>query len=150
MGGSLTSSPREIAEVQNDYFVKKVRDLIEALASKSELPDPLELLDEAMDKWEHCDNIETLKFEETSEAEVLKYINKMKKSASYGHDMIDAKIIKAAKHVLITQITYVINLSISVSKIPNKWRIGKVIPLFKGKTADQLVPVHCVPGRHSC
>ena len=54
----------------------------------------------------------------------MRYIDKMKDSASFGHNKLDAKTIKIAKYVLISPITYVINLSILSSKIPNKWRVG--------------------------
>ena len=67
-------------------------------------------------------------------------IMKMKNSASFANDKIDAKTIKQTCEVLIKQITYVINLSIKSEKFVNKWRIGKVVPLYKGKSANQLDP----------
>ena len=93
-----------------------------------------------MSKWKYKNNIEKLKFKEVSENEIEKYIKKLKTSSSFGHDKIDARALKIAQKVLIPHITYVINLSISKSKFINKWRIGKVIPLYKGKKVSQLVP----------
>ena len=65
---------------------------------------------------------------------------KMKNSSSFAHDRIDAKTIKLTCDILIRQITYVVNLSIKSAKFINKWRIGKVVPLFNGKSASPLDP----------
>ena len=140
LDGNLTSSPKELAEIQNNYFMDKVDTLIEALPSNDVLPDPLIHLKSAMNRWEGKNQIEKLKFKVTTEDDVMKLIRKLKNSSSYGNDKIDAKTIKITSSALITQITRVINLSIQKSTFPNKWRIGKVVPLYKGKQLNQLVP----------
>ena len=140
LDGNTTSSPKAMAEIQNNYFMDKVDKLVEVLPDSEDLPDPLHHLKSEMNRWEHRDKIVKLTFKETTEEEVKKLIKKLKNSSSFGHDKLDSKTLKITSSVLISQITRVINLSIVKSKFPNKWRIGKVVPLYKGKSLDQLVP----------
>ena len=72
--------------------------------------------------------------------EVKVFINKIKNSMSFGHDRLDARTFKIAQNVLTAPITHIVNISITTSKFANKWRIGKMVPLLKGKSADQLNP----------
>ena len=59
---------------------------------------------------------------------------------SAAHDTIDAIAIKTGILQLAKPITYTINLSISQSKFPARWKIGAILPLHKGKGLSQSDP----------
>ena len=60
--GSIISSPTILAEIQNNFFVNKVKNLVWNLPPKEDLPDPLHHLNLAMENWERKDNVETFIF----------------------------------------------------------------------------------------
>ena len=138
--GKIVNSPKKLAEIQNEFFIQKVEKLKEKIPCKNDLPDPLCHLENALKNWKGYDKVEKLIFEETTTEVVKNLIKKMKNSGSFGHDRLDAKSIKIACDELTPHITYVINLSIRKSKFLNKWRIGKVTPLHKGKNSDEMSP----------
>ena len=58
---------------------------------------------------------------------------------------MEAKVIKLAATQLLQPITIITNLSIRTEVFPNKWKIGKVIPLFKGKRLSRTNPASYMP-----
>ena len=138
--GKIVNSPKLLADIQNNYFVEKVEKLVSELPSEDSLPDPLEPLKKAFGKLKNKDEIEPLIFKTVTEKTVVNLIKKLKNSGTFGHDCIDTRTIKIAQSVLSKPITRIINLSISTSKFVNKWRIAKVVPLYKGKLSNQLIP----------
>ena len=143
--GKIITSPKLLAEIQNNYFVNKVKELVGNLPDKKVLPDPLHHLTDAMNNWVGKEDVGKLFFKETTEENIKNLIRKLKKSSSFGHDNIDNQSIILAQDVLTPLITRVINLSIKCSKFINKWRIGKVTPLYKGKSSDKLIPKNYRP-----
>ena len=71
---------------------------------------------------------------------MLGLINKLGNNTSYGNDKIDALTIKTAAAILYKPITHVINCSISNSEFIAKWKIGRLLPLFKGKGLNTQDP----------
>ena len=57
-----------------------------------------------------------------------------------GFDDIEAKVLKLAAVVLLNPITALINLSIRTASYPAKWKLGKIIPLYKGNDLDRQLP----------
>ena len=55
-------------------------------------------------------------------------------------DNIDSTVIKLAAVPLLQPLTYLINLSINTQIFPTKWKIGRVIPLYKGKNLPKHLP----------
>ena len=70
----------------------------------------------------------------------LNLINKLGNSTAHGNDGIDAIALKAVAEDIAAPLNYIINLSIQSATFANKWKIGKVIPLWKGKGKDKLEP----------
>ena len=68
----------------------------------------------------------------------FRQISKMGNSSATGFDEIDSTIIKLAV-VPLLQPTNLINLTITTQTFPTKWKIGHVVPLYKGKN----LPKHC-------
>ena len=68
-----------------------------------------------------------------SPEQVEKIISSLKNSKASGIDMIDTYIIKLVKTNIVPAVCQIINLSLETNKFPSKWKIAKVIPLYKGK-----------------
>ena len=63
--------------------------------------------------------------------EVDKVISGLNNSTSFGLDLIDTKIIKLIRPVIVPALTHIINLSISTNEFPAYWKSAKIIPLHK-------------------
>ena len=69
-------------------------------------------------------------------------------SKSSGINFLSSKILKDAFMVLITQLVYLFNLSLSKSEFPSEWKNATIIPLFKGgnkKLVSNYRPVSLLP-----
>ena len=62
-------------------------------------------------------------------------------SSSADYDEMPASILKKCIDEYITQITYLINLSIRQETFPNELKVAKVIPIFKSGN-QQLINNH--------
>ena len=59
--------------------------------------------------------------------------------SSFGDDELDAVTLKVVAPHIYIPLNHIINLSFSGSCFANKWRIGRLIPLFKGKRLDRTL-----------
>ena len=69
---------------------------------------------------------------------------------SYANDGIDALALKHGAGSLHGPITHVINCSIAPSKFASRWKIGKLLPLYKGKglpiqSPESFRPISLLP-----
>ena len=62
-----------------------------------------------------------------------KNIKDLKNSKSSGVDNLDTYILKLTRKHIVPSVCHIINLSIQNKKFPTKWKIAKVVPLYKGK-----------------
>ena len=74
----------------------------------------------------------------TDNVEVLKFCNEIENLKASGMDMISSKICKDAFIVLGNQLTYLFNCSLNTAVFPEKWKVAKVIPLFKGGDREEV------------
>ena len=51
-----------------------------------------------------------------------------------GFDRISARHLKEAGPVIVPSLTHIINLSIRSGYFPDKWKISKVLPVYKENT----------------
>ena len=65
--------------------------------------------------------------------EVDKVIRNLKNSRASGFDNLDTYILKLTRNVIVPSVCHIVNLSIQTKKFPSKWKIAKIIPLYKGK-----------------
>ena len=65
--------------------------------------------------------------------EVDKMIKNLKNSKSCGVDNLDTYILKLTRQHIVPSICHILNLSIQSRKFPTKWKVAKVVPLYKGK-----------------
>ena len=48
-------------------------------------------------------------------------------------DNIDTYILKLTRKSIVPAVCHILNLSISTHKFPTRWKIAKIVPLYKGK-----------------
>ena len=129
----IVRKPVDIANAQNRYYNKKVKDL-----PQEEL-DPLAILKAAMLRWgDKTRQVQPLILQPVNIQHTLNLLKKLGASTASGYDGIDATFLKAAAEELASPINSIINLSISTSVFPTKWKIGRLIRLWKGKGKDKL------------
>jgi len=122
--GKLVSKPSEIAEVQNIFFINKIRNI------RNDLPkpiiDPLSVLRSLM-SGKNC----SFKFSAVHPDEVLAILNGLSNSTLFGVDEIDTFAIKLIKFDILPALTHIVNLSLSTQQFPKDWKKSKAIPLYK-------------------
>ena len=134
--GTLITSPKKMAELQNKFYIDKVKKIREKLPVGG---DPCKLLRKMMQNRQRPDRTGDLEFRSVRPEEVEKIIKELKNSSASGTDWIDTAILKTSKEIILPALTHIINLSIGTSKFPEQWKIAKVIPLWKGKDAIKTV-----------
>ena len=131
VNGKKVNAPQQIADIQLDTFRNKTEKLINQLPPPTQ--DPLSHLQEAMNKWESKNDRSSLSFRQMSKLEILEIINKLGYNNSAAHDELDAAIVKHGASILHAPIAHIVNLSISNQEFATKWKIGRLLPLHKGK-----------------
>ena len=71
------------------------------------------------------------KFSVVSEEEICKLLSAINPCKATGQDGISTKFIRDSAQVITEPITYIINLSLAQSKVPNEFKTARVIPLYK-------------------
>ena len=85
----IVRKPRELAEIQNAFFVNKVKDLMNKLPATGQ--DPLSTLKAALNRWgDKSNQIKTMKIQPVSRMHALNLINKLGYSSSFGTDGLDS------------------------------------------------------------
>ena len=82
-------------------------------------------------KYLKNENVHTFFLYPTNEQETLEEINKLNPKKSGGSDNMSPKLLKECNNLFSKPISHIINLSFENSKVPDKLKIAKVIPLFK-------------------
>ena len=115
-----------MAELQNRYYIDKVRTIRQSMPPQKK--DPLYSLKQRMHG-----RLQFFSLDPVTPDQVDKIISKLKNSKASGIDMIHTYILKLVKPIIVPAVCHIINLSFQTHKFPSKWKIAKVIPLFKGK-----------------
>ena len=130
--------------MQMNYYVDKLATLMRGMEDNGN--DPLGILKVAMEKWGvHKDGRREMVLKDTNEMETLKNIRKLGNSTAWGHDRLDAIAIKTAADILKKPITYEINQSLRSGIFPARWKIGRIVPLHKGKGLPKTDPAQYRP-----
>ena len=136
--GVILRKQDEIANCQMEYYTTKI-DKIKNLLPRVNI-DPLHILRKKFDRWMPAGGMPTFSMLSVTQGEVASMINDLKKSHAYGTDLLDAYTIKLGGGALIPPITHVINLSLSSTEFPARWKIARILPLKKGKDMDATNP----------
>ena len=134
--GQLITSPIQMAELQNNFYVEKVKKLRKQLPERG---DPTKQLRKMMEGRPHP-RPEGLSLRNVTPAEVDAIVRKLKNSKSCGLDNIDTYILKLTRRFIVPALTQIVNLSISTKTFPQAYKVAKVVPLYKGKEAEVTNP----------
>ena len=124
--GNLESSPSKMANIQNNYYIEKVKIIRRSLQGQDR--DPLEVLKNILGG-----NQATFSTQTITPDQVDKIIAGLKNSKASGMDNLDTYILKLTRKNIVPSVCHILNLSIQSNKFPTKWKIAKVVPLYKGK-----------------
>ena len=137
MEDEIIRSPRKMANILNKFYKEKIEKLINKLPQSNE--DPMKTLKGAMERWgDRTNRIQTLKIQPVGRNHTLNLLKKLGKSSAHGYNCIDSNCLKIAADELASPLNFLINLSINTSEFANKWKIGNIIPLWKGKGKNKL------------
>ncbi|XP_071952123.1 uncharacterized protein [Antedon mediterranea] len=126
--GTKCFDPAKIASCFNEYFTTIAANLV------SKLPSPKNVYDCTSSKLK--DFYRTVSgnnfmLNSVDEDFIYSELNKLNATKSTGVDKIPPRFIKDGAEILKVPITYIINLSISTSTVPEDMKKAKVIPLYK-------------------
>ena len=135
--GNLETSPGKLADIQNNYYIEKVKCIRRNMEDKGR--DPLEVLRRRL-----VGNSATFSCNPIGPDQVDKIIRNLKNSKASGIDYIDTYILKITRPFIVPSICHILNLSLQSNKFPTKWKVAKIIPLYKGK-GSKLEPKNYRP-----
>ena len=75
----------------------------------------------------------------TLQKEVEQLISNLPNKTSHGHDMISNTLLKSLCKSISLPLSWIFNQSIIQGIFPEQMKLAEVIPLYKGKSTDQLV-----------
>ena len=127
--GNLETSPLKMADIQNRFYIDKVHTIRNNL--QGHRTDPLEILKKKLEG-----NQATFSHHAVSPDQVDKIISQLKNSKSSGLDNLDTFILKLTRKAIVPSVCHILNLSLIANKFPTKWKIAKVVPLYKGREAS--------------
>ena len=144
LNGKQITSPREMTGIQLKTFHNKIKMLLQELPGQ--VKDPLYYLNRAVSNWSNYKNVPEMKIQPVGRSEVLGLINELHGSHAFSHDGIDTKSLKIVSEAVAAPIADIINKSISQKKYPNRWKFGRLVPLYKGGgVRTDIIPYHFVP-----
>ena len=130
--GRKVTDPQAMADIQMKVFTEKIDKLIRELPPPD--IDPCSVLQNSLDKWGTRKNTrEIFEFKTITSIDTLKIIKELGNSTSSAHDRLDSLALKHGASILHGPLTHVINTLIKSSKFASRWKIGKLLPLHKGK-----------------
>ena len=124
--GNLETSPSKLANIQNKYYIDKVKKIRSDLQGQHQ--DPLQIL-----RLRLAGNKASFSSQAITPEQVEEIISQLKNSKASGMDNLDTYVLKLTKKTIVLSVCLILNLSISTNKFPTKWKIAKVVPLYKGK-----------------
>ena len=136
--GRMEHRPQIMADMQMEFFSRKIKDLRKTLPARRK--DPMETLKNAFRRWKYSNNLQELSLKGATEIEILKMLSKMNNSTSFAIDELDACSVKIAAKYLYKPLTFIVNLSLNTGTFANKWKIAKLVPIFKGKGNNRHEP----------
>ena len=137
--GKKITNPQDMANLQAKTFADKTAKLLQELPPP--LIDPCDSLQNSLNKWgAKKDSRDLFELKTITSMDTLKILKELGNSTSAANDRIDILSLKHGAQILYEPITHIINCSIKTSNFATKWKIGKLLPLHKGKGLDPKDP----------
>lgn len=125
--GNLLENQQLIATEFNNFFIDAPKDLVKRIPQCHSF------------NLNNDFNVNTMFLNPFTEYELLSLLNsKLKNKKSSGGDDIPVFLIKRVLGIILTPLTFLINLSFHSGKFPQNTKIGKVVPLHKKKDPTLL------------
>ena len=74
--------------------------------------------------------------------EVTDIIKELSNTSTIGHNKLDPLTLKLVAGTITKPIQHILNTSIATKTYCNKWKLGKLLPLFKREGGDKILPAH--------
>ena len=84
-------------------------------------------------------NQHTMRMKFTSQEEIKQMITKLPNKTSCGHDKISNSLLKSLVNSIAYPLSKIFNQSISEGIYPDQMKLAEIIPLYKGKTSDNVI-----------
>lgn len=127
--GHYLTDPIAICDAFNKFFVNVVNDLVIPKITSENTINNL--------SYHPCLTNTKFEFVTVSKEEVEKIVLSFENKYSAGNDEIPITVVKAALPLICTPLTHIINHSLISGIFPERFKIAKVIPIFKkGNTED--------------
>ena len=137
--GKKITDPQSMANIQSRTFEEKTTKLLNDLPPAT--IDPCAKLLDSLDKWgDRKNSRERFEFKPISRIDTLAILKDLANTTGSANDRIDALSLKHGAQILHGPITHIVNVSIQSSQFASKWKIGKLLPLHKGKGLDPHCP----------
>lgn len=118
--------------IYNDSEYKLPQDIVDSFACHFSSVFTKSCPDEAIDNGVFpVFNENVLSINEISESDILKAVTTMKPKLTAGPDSIPAFIVKDCISCFLVPLCYIFNLSLKTTTFPNKWKISKIVPVYK-------------------
>ena len=120
--GNMETSPRKMADIQNSYYIDKVKTIRESMQNQDR--DPLAVLKRTLQG-----NEASFTSQAVTPEQVDKIIRDLKNSKASGMDNLDTYILKLTRKIIVPSVCHILNLSLQTNKFSTKWKIDKIVPL---------------------
>ena len=123
---TLYTKSRDLARIMNEYFIEKVKKIVEGLRN---VPEDLSGCIKVMAgrKLSLSSKFVTVK-------KVESLLLSLKNKTSTSMDQLDNYAVKLAAHHIAGPLHHVITLSVLQEKFPTSWKYTKIVPLHKKKS----------------
>ena len=125
--GVTENDPRKVANLMNDFFIKKTEEIREQ--SKTPQQDPIKRVrDQVGDK---LTNMEPFNMKPINSSKLREIISKSKGGPSCGYENIDGRVLKLAAPLVEESLMHLIKLSIMTNQFATQWKPLNVHPMHK-------------------
>ena len=130
--GTEHTSPKQIAQLANEFFINKILKIRETFTPHKVTP--LEILSLTFPR-----NTEKFNLPLITPSETLTLIRGLKSSNATGHDSITNKILKTIAQHISPHITHLINCIIRESKVPTVFKTSRITAIPKSDKPPNLL-----------
>ena len=128
IGDTVVTNAKSVASGFNDFFANIGKDLV------NQISDSARNFREFLGERVVVDFI----FAPLTPQIIYKIANKIKPKNSCGPDYISSKLLKDILPIIINPLCHVFNLSLQTGYIPERFKVAKVVPIFKSGDRQQF------------
>ena len=86
--------------------------------------------------------LNSMRIKLTTPLEIDKIIKELPNKSSYGHNKVSNKMLKGLRPAIMFPLCHIFNQSLIYGHFPEKMKWAEVLPLYKGKSMDEMVNYH--------